>query len=375
MKKILIIGSADSVFVKDFIAQIAAQGVIIDLISFSESPKNKTVRHEAHVVSNIKGRFGILMRQLDLFLRTRQALKKMESNYDAIVLHFVFFFLAPHIFLMRAMTRNIVAVIWGSDFYRSGRAKSAIQRIIYSFSQSIVFTNPATKSEFEKKNGLISKTKLKVARFGLPVLDEVGKIKSLKLSRSEICTAFGLPVEKVLIFVGYNANLSQQQIFVIENFAAMSDSIKSKAVLVFALGYGDGSAEKKIKESLELNKVNNFIILNKFYGLHEIARLRCVTDVLINIQPSDQFSGSMQEVLYAGGRVIAGKWLPYDEIINAGAQIRSIESPDQIGDAIRIEIELGIKAASGVNEVTKNFIENSSSWRENLKIWNGIIFP
>lgn len=375
MKKILVIGSADSVFVKDFISQVSAQGVIVDLISFSEFQGGNNVRHGESVVPNIKARFGIVMRQFDLYLRTRRALQKMDSNYDAIVLHFVFFFLAPHVFLMRAMTKNIVAVIWGSDFYRAGKIKGAIQRIIYRFSQFIVFTNPATKDEFETKNALIPREKLRVARFGLPVLDEIEKINSIQLSRSEICATFGLPANKILIFVGYNANLSQQQIFVIENFASMDEKIKSKAALIFTLGYGDSSAEKKIKESLELNKVDNYVILSRFYGSYEIAQLRCVTDVLINIQPSDQFSGSMQETLYAGGRVIAGKWLPYEEIINAGAQIRSIQDRNEITHAIKLEVELGVKGSNHAKEATKNFIENSSSWRANLKLWNAIIFP
>jgi hypothetical protein len=374
VKKILIIGSADSVFVKDFVTQISTQDVIIDLITFSGLSENKKVRNEVRVEVSSKGRFGLLTRQIELFLKTRRALRQMDRDYDAIVLHFIFFFLAPHVFFMRKITKNIVSVIWGSDFYRSGRMKSLIQKVIYRFSTSIVFTNPATKDEFKARNKTIPNERLKIARFGLPVLDEVERVNQHGISRSEICSFFGFPAEKVLVFVGYSANLSQQQILVVEEFAKLNEATKSRAALIFTLGYGDSSAESKIRESLSLNEISEFVILKQFYGPREIAKIRCATDVLINIQPSDQFSGSMQETLYAGGRVIAGDWLPYGHIINAGAKIRSIRSPGEIGGAMKLEIDLGVKSDNFPNEATREFIETSSSWKENLKIWNSVIF-
>ena len=44
MKKMLVIGDGDSVFVKDFINQYHKEGVIVDLISYGKSGKNETVR-------------------------------------------------------------------------------------------------------------------------------------------------------------------------------------------------------------------------------------------------------------------------------------------------------------------------------------------
>ena len=44
MKKMLVIGDGDSVFVKDFIYQYSKQGVIIDLISLGKAEKNQAVQ-------------------------------------------------------------------------------------------------------------------------------------------------------------------------------------------------------------------------------------------------------------------------------------------------------------------------------------------
>ncbi|SFP63978.1 Glycosyltransferase involved in cell wall bisynthesis [Variovorax sp. PDC80] len=374
MKKILVIGSAESVFVRDFISQFSSEELVVDLISLSNEVQGVNARTIEYVPLDIRKQ-KVLGRQLDLFFRIRAALKKVASEYDAIVIHYVFFFLAPHVLRMRSMTKNIVSVIWGSDFYKSTKIKILLQSVIYRSSKSIVFTNPATKEEFSKKHRSVPSCRLKVARFGLPVLEEIDRIISKKIDRHGICEEFGLPSEKVLIFAGYNANESQQQTLVVEKFSKLDRSLKDKAALIFTLGYGDPSAEQRIRDSLERNHVEHFVVLKKFYGPEEIAKIRCVTDVLINIQPSDQFSGSMQEVLYAGGRVIAGAWLPYKEIIEAGGRIRSINNKDEVGRALEFEINFDARNLDLNNDGARGFIESSSTWRGNLGVWKHIVVP
>ena len=372
MKKILVIGEGGN-FLKDFVAQYAQQNVLVDVICFSGAEEIRGARKQKNCATSSKPGLPLVGQQLELYQRIRKALKEVDNTYDCIVIHFVFFFLAPHISKLRSLTKNLVAVVWGSDFYRTRFFRSLFQDVIYRTADSIVFTNPLTREAFIQKKPPFLKKPLKIARFGLPVLDEIKKIRARAIDRNTLCETFGLPCDKVIILVGYNANPAQRQLFVINEFSKLSPEVKSFAHLVFPLGYGGAAIEKKIRELLLENRISNYSILNKFYDYPNTARLRCITDVLVNIQPSDQFSGTMQETLYAGGRVIAGKWLPYQDVVATGAPIRLIDRLELVGTAIKEEIQTGINSHDFACNALRQFIDDSSSWATNKKIWDEIL--
>lgn len=374
MRKILVIGAAESIFVRDFVRQYAKQNVVVDVLSLSDVGAIEGARNQLNCVGSHEGKFGIFRKHLSLFFSLRKALSELERNYDSIVIHYVHFFLAPHILFLRKMSNNIVTVVWGSDFYRIGNLQGLLQNLIYFFSRSIVFTNPKTRIEFEERKRFLGGVSMEIARFGLPVLDEINKIKKNGISRKELCGNFSLPADKVIVFAGYNANPAQRQVRIVEQFSELDHDVRQAAHLVFPLGYGDKNIESEIRKVLRDNGIENFSVLTKFYGFSDVAKLRCITDVLINIQPSDQFSGSMQETLYAGGRVVAGQWLPYEDIIEAGAEIRLVEREESIGPSLAEEIKCGIKLSVSCGDALRESIDNSSTWDGNIRIWNRILF-
>ncbi|MFC1399550.1 hypothetical protein NYY63_18055 [Acinetobacter lactucae] len=153
MKKMLVIGDGDSVFVKDFIHQYDKQGVIIDLISLGKGEKIHAVR----IQKNFSFQLGFSLSAFKNFFTFRNSIiEQMDNDYDVVVLHFIYFFLAPHIFKLKNKTKKIVAVIWGSDFYRvTSKVKIFLQDIIYKNVDNIVFTNPKTKELFSEKKNIL----------------------------------------------------------------------------------------------------------------------------------------------------------------------------------------------------------------------------
>src|SRR3989304_10346614 len=62
-----------------------------------------------------------------------------------------------------------------------------------------------------------------------------------------------------------------------------------------------------------MNESNlNYKIMKSMLNIEDIARLRLIANIVLNIQTTDQLSASVQEHLFAGNIVIVGKWLPYD---------------------------------------------------------------
>ncbi|MFL9557492.1 hypothetical protein, partial [Acinetobacter baumannii] len=92
------------------------------------------------------------------------------------------------------------------------------------------------------------------------------------------------------------------------------------------------------------------------------------------IQPTDQFSGSMQETLYAGGWVLTGNWLPYAMLMELEPKILLINSKEEIGENLVKLINENAKCSSANTDKIKEYIREESSWEKNLVIWDSIMF-
>lgn len=374
MKKILVIGNGDSIFVKDFIAQYSKREFTIDLISLGEAPQILGVRRQANCNMSERSKF---LNQFQVNYAIAININKMDRDYDCVVIHYVSFNLALHINKLRKISKRLVAVVWGSDFYRvKSKLKISLQNIIYKQVDKVVFTNIETLKSFSQAKKFIDNSKLGVASFGLPTLDEIDILSKPPgpVDYDKWCESFAVPIEKIKIMVGYNASLAHNQLSVIESISIFEKETSDLFHLIFPLGYGSSDSKNIIKRKLQENSVENYTILENFYGFHEVAKLRLITDVLINIQPSDQFSGSMQETLYAGGSVIAGSWLPYKKIVDLGANVLLIDKVEEIGNTVFEVVKKFNRKENNDLDKVQGFIKKTSSWKENLKIWDCILF-
>lgn len=372
MKKILVIGNSDSIFVKDFINQYHKMDYIVDLISFGNQSLLGSVRYQKKCTVNQPSLK--IFNQIYIYRALTLAIKEMDDNYDCIIIHYVSFNLALHIHALKKISKKIVAVVWGSDFYRiTSKIKIFLQNIIYNNVDNIIFTNPVTKDLFSINKPFILKNKLSIARFGLPALDEIDNLQK-NISYYEWCLNFNIPLDKIKVMVGYNSNPAHNQLLVIDKLCELDKEIVNTIHLIFPLGYGNEISGDLIRKKLKNSGLKNYTILEKFYDFHEVAKLRCITDILINIQSTDQFSGSMQETLYAGGAIITGAWLPYDEIVNRGARIYLINELEAVGEKLNELIKEFDRNHNPNLEQVKTYINKASSWKENLKIWDSILF-
>lgn len=264
--------------------------------------------------------------------------------YDEIINHF--------------LTKKVVKItIWGSDFYRVDDFRREQQRAIYKKCDSIQLLTKNMKSDFVDYYKDFEK-KIKIANFGViqfNIMDEVKK----KIS--------GLPKfknvtfsDKLTIVCGYNGSEAQQHKIIINALNQLDLVSKEKIFLIFPMTYGgDKKYIKKVEHELELLNIP-FLLLKDLLTNKQIAQLRLETDIVINIQITDAFSGSLQEHLYAENLLLTGEWLPYsildeNQIYYRKCTLKNISS--QISDCIN-NFDLYKKDTIGNREKMYNL----SSW-------------
>lgn len=252
---------------------------------------------------------------------------------------------------------KIILTIWGSDFYRSNKLKSFFQNKLYRAADTITFASSNVKKDFIEKIGL--KKDYRIVRFGLDLLAEIDKQRK---------TYKKVNMGIVNITIGYNRHKAQQHLKVIDQLKNLEGEIKNKLHIILPFTYGP--KDLKYRSSLEkILKINNFSyeFIDEFLSEFELSKLRLKTDIMIQTQTTDQFSGSMQEHLYAGNFVITGSWLKYDDMSDSGMKFEKI---DNFEDLLILIPQLLKSTKFNINvKCNKKVVRLLSSWESNIIKW------
>lgn len=289
-------------------------------------------------------------------------IKEVKSKLGEIdILHFHLMHLSYLLGLRHLATSStkIITHVWGSDFYKMVWWKTPFIKKIYKRANRIIFTNAETKIDFNRKFPMFS-SKTGVLRFGLTKLDLIDSIKkneTIKFCKEKI----GLPLNRAIVCIGYNASKNQNHIEIIRAIKHASQSVKSKCIFVFPLTYGANKEYlEKIKSEIAESEIDSILFLD-FLSDEDVCRLRICSDIFIQVQSTDQFSGAMQEALYSGSKVITGAWLPYKTFINSGIEFHQV---NKFADLSRF-----ITSSEMITTQNSRIIADLSKWSNLKKKW------
>ena len=145
----------------------------------------------------------------------------------------------------------------------------------------------------------------------------------------------------------YNINISccqrvsqrEQHFKIIDEIHQIQNQIRN-VTLTFQLSYKTNDPNENEYIGKLINYIENNIhdieykIYTEYFDFDDLAKYRLENKIFINMKLVDQFSGAMAEALYAGAYIIAGTWLPYDELIEKGIFYKSIDKFNDLGNAI-----------------------------------------
>lgn len=296
-------------------------------------------------------------------------IKKMIKRYlkaDIIHIHY----LSPtNRFFWKSFKKNskkIVISIFGSDFYRIDNKKRLKLKKLIKECDALTFTNKFMAIDFINfYNDIEIENKIHIIPFGLKPLD-ILKDKFITVKQSK--TDLDLPDDKIIVVAGYSSHSVHQQETIIELLNKMDYNYKDRIFLILPMTYGDNDYRLKIEKIIK--KVNiRYRIIKNFMTYEDVAKLRVATDIMINLPISDQFSGTMQEHLYAGSIVITGSWLPYSIFWEKGAYAEVINDINDLTNKF-IYVIKHLDELREKTKINKKIIWELSSWENNVKKWD-----
>lgn len=374
IKRVLLVGNGNHQFVTNYAKWLKKESVnvlTIDILSLTVlSGKNKryydTVYYRNEnsrwnkIISKLKG-----IKTVYRLYSYKKIIDKLPV-YDFIHFHFISrdcYYIVKQI--RKRYPAKIILSIWGSDMYQlsSANFKDFIRTCLKA--DFLTFTNNQSIDYFVKKFHW-QKDNLRLCRFGLEPLDI---LKKLSLTKLECKRELGWNPNKLAITIGYNLSSNQQHLEILNTLGSKEIAIfKDYLLLVLPITYG-GNIHYKKELITRLNQLQfEYIIYDVFLEDETIAFIRKASDIMIQLQKTDQFSGSMQEHLFARNIVITGTWLPYSSLKGQSVWFIEIDNLKELGDTI-LDVINNYKEYEAKTTNNTNAIAELSSWEKNIYDW------
>ncbi len=230
---------------------------------------------------------------------------------------------------------------WGSDLLRlPPKQIRSLWPFVYTADEITVINNCMRR----KMRDVVSKrawNRIKCIDFGIPMYDTIEEVSKL-MSVNECKQHFGLPDDKIVVAVGYNAIREQQHLEMMREVIKLQGGLLSEMFFVFHLGYG-GKDSAYFGQLYKLLRENNvqYKVLECFLDKRETSILRLGTDILLYGQTTDAMSASVMECLYAGAVLIKPQWIDYSEV--NGIDYYEYKQFDEISGILENLVKKGIK--------------------------------
>ncbi|WP_162787176.1 glycosyltransferase [Notoacmeibacter marinus] len=272
---------------------------------------------------------------------------------------------------------RVVGLAYGSDVLRRNRSFDPLMRFGLKRVEEIAATNHNVMDVLLADFPFLATRRPSILRFGLPVFDELLKIQQISTSQAK--TSVGFDTERTLISLGYSASSGQRQLELIDFFASHPE-IQDDRIFVVPVQYGSQSVIDSVIAKCEIvNRgigENVFFPLTEFHDPERSALMRRATDILINHSVSDAFSGTVQEVVYAGNLVLAGSHLPYRDMPGFGSAIKPFGSFDDVANALSPESLSEWKSKAAEMAIANQAeLHATSSWDAVIADWRRTIDP
>lgn len=365
MKRILIMGTCSSVFVKEYIVYMKKYNSDLSFELLGDDFGIFELFYRRHKIKMHK-----LPDEKKNPLKRKIAIDILKNRFDYIHIHVV---RNETIELAKQIAANkskIIISYWdhptsSSEIKRTGCYLNDLYKI------SVVSDN--LRNEFVYNYGNQYNDKLVQVDLVMSCLEKIIRIskrndidKCVKNAKMRL----NLPKDKFIIAVGYCGRRDQQHIKIIEEVLKLAEDYRRKVCLFLHVSYGVEmkSYIKKLENLKKLCERNGItvIISDEFLEGRKLVDLRYAVDVFINAQLRDALSGTMLEYLATGTNVINGEWLDYSDLNKKNIVYKNFSKFDELPEIIVDSIQ------KGINYDNIKIIGENWSWEKRAPIWNNL---
>lgn len=237
-----------------------------------------------------------------------------EGPFDLINMHYVNYSDLVDVILLKYLMRtNLILSYWGSDLLREKASRLSSIGNFVKCADFITFDNKDLELAFKEIYKWSDKKAMKTVLFGLPVLDIIDEKRSSGFE-SNIREQWGISEDKIVIAIGYNGMPEQQHKRILKAVRQLETEYKEKIILLLQMSYGGTKEYRRSVLTAAKRTGCECIDVQSFLSNEEVAELRIITDIFINAQVTDAFSGSVCENLFADTVLINAGWLRYKEL-------------------------------------------------------------
>ncbi len=341
MVRVLIVGNANDSHNKRFLRQLNKSDYLdIHIFSYVDMNdvadienklfvKRKIFPHSFYKIPKI----SLLFETIDIFF-TLQSIKR-QNYYDVISINYMWICLVPSRNILRKMCNKLMITPFGSDVYRISKYEQYQYCKVYKKADYVVSSIEQFKRDLQKKFN-IPINKFVNLRFGSDIIDFILTDNSTK----EIAKQYFNIKDYYVISCGYNGSVQQNHDKIITEILKIKNKLPYNYILLFQMTYPKSNNIYIDKIEGTLKKYNiKYLILSDYLSDIEVVKLRKATDLFIHIQDTDAYSGSVQEYLLSGAKVINAAWLNYPDLEIDGYPYYIVNKFEDLSDVILFSIK------------------------------------
>lgn len=259
---------------------------------------------------------------------------------------------------------KLILSFWGSDLLRQRSVVLKGMKLLFHKAKIITFETDQMKHIFQERVGKSFDKNIRLVKFGISALADIDNISGDDINKFK--SNYGISCGSKYITIGYNRNKAHRHIEVLESM--LKHKVPNDDVFIilpWTYGTEDDVYKRQIKNLIEGNY--KYVFLEEKLSDKEIACLRCVTDILVQVQTTDSLSSTMLETLYAKNEVLTGSWLPYKELFDLGISMKLVDDTKSVGIVLNEMINKPLNYEARYQN--KKLIYSVSSWEENINRW------
>lgn len=257
----------------------------------------------------------------------RMIMKK--NRFDYVLLYHIPAFANRIVDICHANNTICIFLPGGSDILRVGRRVK--NRLMKAFSKVDFVVGGINSNTVLGAQSIyhVPENKIKTKKnyiSGIRVLMGIDK----SLSRCEMSKIVGIEESDYNIVCSYNAYPSHRHKQIIEAIAENRNVLPRNYQLVFPMTYGGSSSYVQEIRQMCTREGLRAVFLTSFLSPEQMAYLHLITDLFIEIQPTDAGNAFMMEALFAGNKIVTGRWLKYRQFEQFGVPYFLIEKQEDL---------------------------------------------